>query len=126
MKVPQLLHELGPYLRAAVFKHLGAYREVRRGECVAQSPAAHDGHQGDKLDRLLRQAVNYSLLVPRIGTARENPIGGQALQAVRENIGCDPLDAFGEQRPKRAAAAAEHYVAKDNQAPAVAESFSVR
>lgn len=99
------------------------YGERGRGQCVAQPPATHDRQQWDEINRLFRQAVDDLLLVTGIIAPREQPIAGQAFQPVRKNIGRDTLDVLGKQRPKAARAAAEHDVAQDNQAPAVAKGF---
>lgn len=59
----------------------------------------------------------------RIRAACEQTAGGQAFEAVRENVGGDPLNAFGQEGSKTAASTSKHGVAQDDQAPAVTEGF---
>lgn len=79
MKMPQLVHEIGPKLRAASFEKLSARRQLCRWQRVSHTPTPHNGHQGDKFYCLLRQTIDHPLLVKRIGATDQWEAGyGQA------------------------------------------------
>jgi hypothetical protein len=123
MDMPQLVHELFPQLRPALFKNLCSCGKLDRGECVPDPSAAHKGHQGNQFDGAFGEAVNQPLLVAWIGSACEQSTRGETLQAIGQNVGGNAFRAVLEKRSKAASATAEHRVTQDDEAPPISKGF---
>jgi hypothetical protein len=89
---------------------------------VPAAPRPHLGEQRHELDGSLGQAVDRFLPVGRVVALRQHPGLDQPLQAVGQDVGGDALLRLVEQLAI-VAPVAEHEVADDDQAPAIAEHF---
>jgi hypothetical protein len=120
MKMPQLVHELGPELGAAFLEELCAHRQFVRSGRVAPSPGAHLCQERHELDGFLGQADDLLLLMRRIWAGGEEAGLGQLLQPVGQDVGRDAFDRVVEQVAVMPPVA-EHDVADDDEAPAIAQ-----
>ena len=106
-------------------QQLGADRQLLADRQVPAAPAADHGHDRHELDGLLGQAVDGLLLVRGIVGACDHPLGFQLLHPVGEDVGGDALLRLAQQLAEMPAVA-EHHVADNDQAPAIAEDFEAQ
>jgi hypothetical protein len=120
MRVAQLVHELLPQCRAALFEQLGAGPQRGARGPVATSPAAEPCEDRYDRDRGLGHAGARPLPASRV-LAGEQSRPDESLQSVGEDVRGDPLDRVGLQLSE-VAEVSEDDVAEDEQAPAIANT----
>jgi hypothetical protein len=96
----EFVHELRLHLRALAGEQFGAYPQPRCDGAVPDSPGAEPGQHWDELDRRLGEAVGGPL--PRPGVlAGEQSGADEPLEAVGQDVRCDPLLRASEQKRRR-------------------------
>jgi hypothetical protein len=89
---------------------------------VPPPPGAHLGQKRHELDRRFGEAVDRLLTVTRVVAPGQEAGLDETLQPVRQDVRGDPLFRAPEHFPE-APTIAEHDVADDDQAPAIAQHF---